>query len=254
MEPDDLNPNDLQLQPGTPEYDAAMIAKADEANPPAGDFAGFKSADELAKAYNELRTKMSQGGAPDDEPQGEPEEEAEELSTDEATKAAEAAGFDMAELTDEFVANGELSDDTYAKLEKAGFDRTVVDTYIAGQQALSEQVQGRVEAHVGGADVLQDMLEWAADGLSEAEARAFNTVVDTADEAGLKLALDGLKAKYEAANGSEPKLLGGGPSANAGPAFRSTAEVTRAMSDPRYATDPAYRADVEARLRNSDVF
>ena len=35
--------------------------------------------------------------------------------------------------------------------------------------------------------------------------------------------------------------------------FRSQAELVEAMSDPRYETDPAYRADVIALLENSDI-
>jgi hypothetical protein len=35
--------------------------------------------------------------------------------------------------------------------------------------------------------------------------------------------------------------------------FRSQAELVRAMSDPRYDSDPAYRADVAAKLEISDL-
>ena len=34
-------------------------------------------------------------------------------------------------------------------------------------------------------------------------------------------------------------------------AFRSQAELARAISDPRYPTDPAYRMDVEEKLARS---
>ena len=35
--------------------------------------------------------------------------------------------------------------------------------------------------------------------------------------------------------------------------FRSQAELVAAMGDPRYDTDPAYRAEVVAKLDRSDV-
>jgi hypothetical protein len=35
--------------------------------------------------------------------------------------------------------------------------------------------------------------------------------------------------------------------------FRSQAEVVRAMSDPRYDNDPAYRQDVYNKLERSNV-
>ena len=57
--------------------------------------------------------------------------------------------------------------------------------------------------------------------------------------------------------GAEPKaaplLQGNTGSINASGAFRSLAQVTEAMRDPRYTKDPAYRKDVEARLANSNV-
>jgi hypothetical protein len=36
--------------------------------------------------------------------------------------------------------------------------------------------------------------------------------------------------------------------------FRSNAEVTTAMKDPRYETDIAYRQDVRDKLERSEVF
>lgn len=256
-----------------PAHVAAMVAKAENPNAapqvaptdgkPDDGFAGLGSQEALVKAYIELRTKMSADGAPkaDDAKAAEEAAAAEAAkaaeatpSADEAAKAAEKAGVDMAALEAEFAEKGELTAETYESLQKAGFDKTTVDAYIAGQQAIQEQLQGRIEAHVGGAEKLSATLEWAKDNLSEAEITAFNNVVDTADEAGLKLALDGLVAKRSAAEGSEPKLIGGKPPANAGAVFRSTAELTAAMRDPRYNSDPAYRADVEAKLQRSSLF
>ena len=40
--------------------------------------------------------------------------------------------------------------------------------------------------------------------------------------------------------------------AKAGDNFRSQAELVRAMSDPRYENDPAYRQDVIDKLDRSD--
>lgn len=248
----------------------AMVAKADQGVGPNGAPQGapatdakpewlgdFESPEAMAKAYNELRAKMSQDGAPKQE-QPAPKQEAQtapgEATREQASEAAEKAGVDIAALETEFTENGGLTDDTYAKLEQAGFDRSTVDAYIAGQQALNEQMQSRIEEHVGGGERLQSALEWAAQNLGPAEAQAFNNVVDTADEAGLKLALDGLMAKFDAAGGSEPSLIGGSVNTNSGSVFRSTAELTAAMSDPRYSRDPAYRAEVEQRLARSSIF
>ncbi len=240
----------------------AALAKAEGREPEQVDptdgkpdgLAGFETPEELAKAYTELRTKMSKDGAPkaDETPDTNADDAAK--ATAEAEKAAEDAGFKLADLQNEFTEKGELSAETYEKLEKAGFNKATVDGYIAGQQALAEQYQSRIEAHVGGADALNDMIEWAAQNLSQEEKVAFNSTVDAGDEAALKLALDGLKAKFTSSNGDEPKLLGGENKGASSSVFRSTSELTEAMRDPRYAKDEAYRKDVEERLARSSIF
>ena len=50
----------------------------------------------------------------------------------------------------------------------------------------------------------------------------------------------------------EGQLLQGKAAAPAN-GFRSQAEVVRAMQDPRYDRDPAYRAEVMQRLEQSDL-
>ncbi|CLP71539.1 Uncharacterised protein [Mycobacterium tuberculosis] len=67
------------------------------------------------------------------------------------------------------------------------------------------------------------------------------------------MAILGLKARYDAANGSEPTLLGGNAKASED-VFRSTAELTAAMKDPRYKKDPAYREDVKQKLARSNIY
>ena len=47
--------------------------------------------------------------------------------------------------------------------------------------------------------------------------------------------------------------LTGKPARSTTEGFRSQAELVRAMSDPRYDTDPAYRADVAATLEASNI-
>ena len=58
-------------------------------------------------------------------------------------------------------------------------------------------------------------------------------------------------AQYQNANGYEGRMLTGKPPANQSAAFRSQAELVRAMSDPRYDNDPAYRQDVLGKLEQS---
>ncbi len=49
---------------------------------------------------------------------------------------------------------------------------------------------------------------------------------------------------YQAAEGSDPSLIGGQATSSTGGIYSSWAEVTSDMSDPRYESDPAYRQSV----------
>ena len=57
----------------------------------------------------------------------------------------------------------------------------------------------------------------------------------------------------ESAGMARPLIQGDTGSKGASGAFRSLAELTEAMKDPRYRKDPAYRRDVESRLSSSNI-
>ena len=69
----------------------------------------------------------------------------------------------------------------------------------------------------------------------------------------IQLAVAGLKAKYDESNGYEGRMLSGKPAQNSSDQFRSQAEVVRAMQDPRYDNDPAYRQDIYDKLERSNL-
>jgi hypothetical protein len=48
-------------------------------------------------------------------------------------------------------------------------------------------------------------------------------------------------------------MLTGKPASNKQDAYRSQAEVVRAMTDPRYENDPAYRQDIYDKLERSNL-
>ena len=48
-------------------------------------------------------------------------------------------------------------------------------------------------------------------------------------------------------------MLQGKSAGNRGQVYRSQAELVAAMGDPRYESDPAYRADVVSKLEQSDL-
>jgi hypothetical protein len=176
----------------------------------------------------------------------EPEGEDEELTASEVVEY----------LTDRFAEQeGQLSDEDYAMAEDMGYDRSMVDAYIAGQQAQAELAELKIHEAAGGAEALNDMLVWAATGLSAKEIDAYNAALADNDLTKATEGIAKLRQHYEAANGVEPKqLLGGRPARASNDVFGSWAEVTRAMSDPRYGTkDATYTAAVAAKLSRSSL-
>lgn len=212
----------------------------------------FQSAEDMAKAYAELEAKL--GGKPQDNPQTDPANADTNQTEQNPEQALSEKGLDLSTFTTEFNSKGELSTESYAKLAAAGFDKQLVDNYINGQKAMAAQYETSVTAEVGGAEKYAEITAWAKANLTDAEINAYNGAVSSGDLAQAKLAVLGLSTKFSKANGSEPRLVQGRTSSASGDVFESTAQLTEAMRDPRYAKDPAYRAKVQAKLSRSNVF
>lgn len=180
----------------------------------------------------------------------------------------EKAGLHAKSVSEFFHANGVFPDEAYAKLEAVGINRATVDAYLAGrkgqvadQRAANElelmkaqQQAAEIKASVGGDEGYTKLMSWAMVNLSAEDQAAYNRVMNSGDVGAIKLAVAGLHGKYTNALGNDPQLIQGGSAAPAqGDVFRSTAEVTAAMRDPRYKSDPAYREEVAAKLARSDV-
>lgn len=262
---------------GTPEYDAAMAAKYDahqgehaqsQTGSPMGSpeetpkpaevvhkFAGkFNTAEDLEKAYKALEAKL---GAPKASLEAAPVADAVDPATppgDDTKAVVEAAGLDFDALNTEFQANQTLSDASYSKMEKAGIPRSVVDNYIQGQQLLGEQYQNAAFSVVGSADNYQAMIGWAKDNLSVPQLSAFDKSVSSMDVDTMTLAVEGMKSRYEAANGKVPSLIQGSNTNQSPLGFKSVKEQVAATRDPRYKSDPAYRKSVEAKIMASTAY
>lgn len=200
----------------------------------------YKTPEELEKAYKELETKL---GA--DKPDG---KQPEPLAQDggNAPKEITVAGLPAQKYFDEYAANGGLSEESYKELADKGIPREIVDAYIDGRKAveahnagLTEETVAKLMNEVGGEQPFRKMAAWAYQNYTEQEKADYQAAIDSGSPA--------LKAKYEATYGSAPSLVDGAP-APSSPAYSSKAEMVQAMRDPRYKTDPAYRAEVERKV------
>lgn len=257
MEPA-VSPETQAVVPGSADHDALMADKFDNQSNqeitnerPGWLPEKFKSPEDMAAAYAALEKKLSGNQA--QAPQA-TKQDAQNADIDQARDVVVGAGVDFDALSDEFNSTGALSDASYAALEAKGFHRELVDSFIAGQQAIAANYAAEVTSNVGGMEAYGEIVSWAKDNLTPDEIDAFNENVDSGNLTKAKLAVQGLKARYDAAVGTEPTLLGGDNAGTTGDVFRSTAELTAAMKDPRYKKDPAYRADVQAKLGRSNIY
>ena len=199
----------------------------------------FKSAEELAKAYGELEKKMSA-----------PKEEEVPESTEEAPQEVQQ----LDKYYEEYTENNELSDKSYTELEGMGLSRDLVDGYIAGQKALADNDVATIHNVVGGQDNYANLLDWSAKNLSQSEKDAFNDTIDNGSTEQVKQAVTGLMARAGMSPDNPQQSLFEGDTENvATDVFKSVAQVTEAMNDPRYSKDPAFRKEVEDKLARSSV-
>lgn len=245
------------------EHVAAMLEKADqiEANNQEGDESRpewlpekFSNVQQMAEAYRELEQKMGRGEKAEETNNTEElsEEEIVNTSASDVESLINKNGLSFDVLQNEFQQYGNLTEDSYEALEEAGFPRPVVETWLSGQLALADGLKNTTYAYAGGEETYNKMLEWAGDNLSENEISAFNKVIATADTNMIGLAVNGLMSKFKA--NAEPTLMRGGTGAVSSERFNSTAELTAAMSDPKYHKDPAYREKVSRMLAKSSIF
>lgn len=214
----------------------------------------FESAEDMAKSYAELEKRMGKGSEEVEEVQQ--EEQQQEETNDNNDNKEEDSNYNEAvvEASQEFFANdGQLSEETYKKLEEVGLPRDLVDSYAAGQQALMQGEEAEIKGVAG--DSYDAMAEWANEHLPQEEIDAFDEAVTGGTVSQAKLAVQGLYARYQNATGAtQPKLVQGAVSGTSTMPFKSMQELARAQSDPRYRSgDKAYHQEIDRRLAVSNI-
>ena len=106
---------------------------------------------------------------------------------------------------------------------------------------------------VGGEEQYGQMISWASENMSDAEIDMYDEVMDSGDPAACFFAVQALMSRFNDATGVDGELLTGKSPTSVAQGFRSQAELVQAMSDPRYDSDPAYRADIMNKLENSEI-
>lgn len=161
----------------------------------------------------------------------------------------------VARIQQEYAEDG-LTEKSYQELAEAGYSKNFVDSYLRGQEALVEQYVSGVIAFAGGQQNF-DALYTHLQTNSPDSAEALVAAMENRD-------LKTVKAIINLAAGSRSKTFGkpaarsvtkrGIPAAAVAvksEGFTSSAQMIKAMSDPRYATDAEYRRSVEQKVAAS---
>ena len=255
-----------------------------------GLYAGkFKTVEDLAASYKELEGKLGsvteedQASESTEETTGVPEgyeDYYQEDGTVDYNSVNENYGeilgeifkensIDPYKISAEFHKNeGEIPEEMYQSLLDAGLSKNAVDSYLTGRAAEMGYIEGEegaagelpsqevkdIRDSIGGDEAYGKMVSWALENLPKDEIKGFNDATNTMTGPQLKMMVQGLYTQYQNAMGVEPNLVTGRPASSGPVPFQTGAEVTAAMSDPRYNKDAAYTQNVHARLQNSSVF
>ena len=219
----------------------------------------YKNAQELEKAYVELSKKLGEKNTEDSESTGESQDTTEgKKETEEKEEAKEdTEGNILDTLWEQALDNENYKKETLAELEKlsSGDIAKMHMEYRAknAPRQISEEDAKTLKNIAGGEQEYDDMLRWATSNLNKQEVDMFDAVMEKGDPLAAFFAVRSLAYRYEDSKGVDGRMLTGTAPKETGSVFRSQAEVVKAMSDPRYERDPAYRQDIMKKLERSDV-
>jgi len=250
---------------GTPEHEQAMVELAEsvsaverEDGNPSWLPEKFESPEDMAQAYRELEKKLSSNteSVPNNDevtsPPQTPSPE-QQAQIQEAQKTLANAGLDYNKYANEYSEKGELSTESYTELQGKGMSTEMVDSWIEGQEAISDRLTETAFGTVGGEKNYQDLVKWAGDSLPQNEIDAFNRALESPNNQDSLFAIKSLNAQYQMANGSSPNLIQGTTGTSSSGTFTSLSQMSEAMNDPKYQTDSAFREEVSRKLASSNL-
>jgi len=229
----------------------------------------YENAQQLEKAYIELQKKLGSEDKEDPSKEDQAEESDEQEESD--NKFPEEFKPHLESLkaaTEEFQENGKLSEETLNKFNEMS-SKDLMQVYFSMYDAakdagvevgvspdfdLTEAAVNKIQNSVGGESKYNQLLSWANENMADDSLQSFDRLIAKGDAGAIQMAVDGIKAQYEYANGYEGRMLTGKPpKGGSNDVYRSQAELVAAMSDPKYDLDPAYRMDVQEKLSRSDL-
>jgi hypothetical protein len=216
----------------------------------------LKSAQEIAKIYANLETLLGkQGKVAPTEAAAAPAAPAVSLEIPkDPPKAVETAGAKPAvsRILDGFVeefskGNGQLSAESLANLTAQGVDPQDITEILSLKVTQRAAAVNEIAAVVGGVDNVNKLLKFATTFSPENKV-TLDKMLKSGDADLQKSALVTINGAWVKAYGQDVNFQNANGTANGSNGFRNLDEQTKAMNDPKYKNDPAYQAQVHARI------
>jgi hypothetical protein len=158
----------------------------------------------------------------------------------------------------EYESDAGISDKSYEALEKAGYSRQFVESYIKGQEAVTEQYVAKIMDYAGGKDQFQKIIQHlgtsspgSVESLYEAfERQDINSIRTIINLGNQGFAKKFGKAPVKSVIKSAPAPKASTPS-SAVEGYADRAAMIKDMSSHAYRHDAKYRATVEAKVHAS---
>ena len=213
----------------------------------------FKTAEDLEQGYIELQKKL---GEPKEEKAEQPEAKEEE-KPEEKEEEVDTAFLDT--LWEESQKE-EFTKETLSKLEEMK-PQDIAQMYLNYRseakepqgQAFTEENITDLKGVAGGDEGYTEMMGWAKSNLKKAEVDMYDQVMDQGNPLAAFFAVQALKYRFDDAKGVDGEMLQGKAPKTTGDTFKSQAQVVKAMSDPQYDKDPAYRQAIYDKLERSNI-
>ena len=214
----------------------------------------FKNAEELEQGYIELQKKL--GEPKQDEEAAEPE------AKEEKEEATEVDPSFLDTLWEEAISDKDFSKETLEKLSELD-SREIAQMYLKSRSEQPEpeaQSSELTQEHVndlksipGGEEEYGNMMQWAGNNLQKQEIEMFDAIMDRGDPLAAFFAVQALTYRYNDMKATDGRMLTGKAAKSDGDVFKSQAQVVKAMSDPQYDKDPAYRQAIYDKLERSNI-
>ena len=213
----------------------------------------YDNARELEKAYLELQGKLGEKSEPVSEEQESEIQTEEEVSDDYEPNILDALweeGTNNSLTKETFEELKNMDPVEVAKMAMAQRDRM---QGAPKSQGFSNQDVDTIQGLVGGEANYNQMIGWAQGNLPAQEIQLFDSVMDQGNKLAAYFAVQSMALRYQDSVGREGQMVTGKAPKSTADSFKSQAEMVKAMEDPRYDDDPAFREEVLAKLERSNI-